>query len=266
MTRLIRWAIKILILYALCVCALLFARKALIYPFDTNSATIRSLPGVEARELDRADGSKLVAWVAKPDPGQPVLFYLMGNIGNLDYFSQRFRKFREAGFGLVAMAYQGGGGADGYPSEAALKADAHYLWDNIDAILDMPDTQKVIYGQSLGTGIAVDLARMTEPLGIVLETPFTRLCAVIQAQLKFVPACLLMWDEHYPIIDQISAIDAPILLLHGTSDRTIPYDMSLKVRDAAPDAELRTYQDAGHNNLARFGALADAINFIKALK
>jgi len=145
-----------------------------------------------------------------------------------------------------------------------LKSDALYLWERFDQVLRirLPEAQRVIYGQSLGTGIAVDLATRTEAAGLVLETPFTRLCEVIEHQIPYAPACRLMWDEVYPVIDQISDVKAPVLVLHGTDDKVIPINMAREVADRGAQIEMKVYQGGQHNNLRLFGAGADARAFI----
>jgi len=164
------------------------ARRALIYPFDETAAWTGDLPGVLIKEIARPDGTIMVVWAAEPEPKKPVIFYFMGNVGNLQHFDPRLRELRQLGYGIVAMAYRGGGGADGQPSELSLKADARFLWDNTEQVLRIrpPETQRIIYGTSLGTGIAVDLAIGKPVAGVVLEAPFTRLCETAEYHLKIV--------------------------------------------------------------------------------
>lgn len=264
MTRLIRWAFRLAILYALFVGGLLWARHYLIYPFDQRSAWTNDLPGVVIREIARDDGTILPVWVAEPEPNKPVIFYFMGNVGHLEYFSAQFREFREAGLGLVAMAYRGGGGAEGEPSERALKADAQLIWDRADTIMRIktPKNQRVIFGFSLGTGIAADLASQNTPGAVVLQAPFTKLCSVIETRLRIVPACQLMWDERYPVIDQVGGISAPLLIQHGQDDDQIPVHMGRELANAA-GVEPKIYVGAKHNDLRLFGAGRDAIQFVE---
>lgn len=264
MTRRLRlWVINLLVIYAIFVAATLLARRAFIYPFDTTAAWTGDLPGVLIREIERPDGTSLVAWAAEPEPGLPVIFFLMGNIGHLGYFDPKIRELRAYGYGIVALAYRGGGGAPGSPTEKGLKEDAVFLWDNMEQALRLrpPPEQRFIYGISLGTGIAVDLATQRQSAGVILEAPFTRLCKVAEAQLKVVPACQLMWDENYPIIDQVGEIAAPVLVLHGSDDSTIPVEMGEKVAQKA-GARLKIYPGGAHNDLRLFGSGEDIRAFV----
>ncbi len=266
MAQLTRWIINLAVIYGIVVGVALLARRALIYPFDETAAWTGDLPGILIKEVARPDGSTLVVWAAEPELKKPVVYYFMGNAGHLEYFDPVLRELRLHGYGVVAMAYRGGGGADGQPSEAGLKADAKYIWDNTEAVLRIrpPAEQRFIYGTSLGTGIAVDLAAGQRLAGVILEAPFTRLCEVAQYQLKIVPACRLMWDEFYPVIDQVGDIAAPVLVLHGSDDRTIPVEMGEAVAAAAREATLKIFPGGDHNDLRLFGAGELTQTFIEA--
>lgn len=261
-----RWIVNLVVIYGLVVGVGLMARRALIYPFDETAAWTGDLPDVLIKEVARPDGSTMVVWAAEPEPKQPVIFYFMGNVGHLEYFDPRLRELRGFGYGVVAMAYRGGGGADGQPSELALKADAKFLWDNVERVLRIriPPEQRIIYGTSLGTGIAADLAVARPAAGVILEAPFTRLCEVAEYQLKIVPACRLMWDEFYPIVDQVIDIRAPILVLHGTDDTTIPVEMGKRVAERGDDVTLKLYPGAHHDDLRLYGAGQDIKAFVES--
>ena len=254
-----RWIINLVVIYGILVGVGLMARRALIYPFDETAAWTGDLPGILIKEVERPDGSVMVVWAAEPEPKQPVIFYFMGNVGNLEYFDPRLRELRQFGYGVVAMAYRGGGGAEGQPSEIALKSDAKYLWENTDQVLRIrpPQNQRIIYGTSLGAGIAADLAVGSRPAGVILEAPFTRLCEAAEYQLKIVPACRLMWDEFYPVVDQVIDIRSPMLVLHGTDDRTIPVEMGKAVAERGENVTLKLYPGGHHNDLRLFGAGRD---------
>ena len=265
MAWLSRWIVNLVVIYGLVVGVGLMARRALIYPFDETAAWTGDLPGVLIKEVTRPDGTTMVVWAAEPEPKRPVIYYFMGNVGNLEYFDPRLRELRMFGYGIVAMAYRGGGGADGQPSEMSLKQDAAFIWDNTERVLRIrpPENQRFIYGTSLGTGIAADLAVGRDAAGVILEAPFTRLCEVAQYQLKIVPACRLMWDEVYPVVDQVAAISSPILVLHGTDDTTIPVEMGEAVARQSKTATLKLYPGAHHNDLRLFGAGEDIKAFVE---
>ena len=268
MARLSRWLINLAVIYALLVGGMLLARRSLIYPFDETVAWTGDIPDLLIKNVERPDGSTLVVWAAEPEFKRPVVYYFMGNIGNLGYSEAWFRELRALGYGIVAMAYQGGGGADGQPSESALKGDAQYIWDNMEKVLRIrvAKEDRYILGQSLGSGIAADLASKNDNAGTILLSPFTRLCEAAEHQIKIVPVCRLMWDEHYRIDQQLPEISAPVLILHGTDDATVPFAMSERLVATTPNATLTAYEGGKHNDLRLFGAVKDIDAFISGLQ
>jgi len=223
-----RWIVNLVVIYGLLVGIGLMARRALIYPFDNTAAWTGDLPGVLIKRIERDDAPNMVTWAAEPEAGQPVVFYFMGNVGNLAHFSPRIRV------------------------ERVLR-------------IRVPPERRIIYGISLGTGIAADLAVSRSSAGVIFEAPYTRLCEAAEYQLKIVPACRLMWDEAYPIVDQVIDINAPILVLHGTEDTTIPVEMGKRVAERGNDVTLKLFEGAEHNNLRQFGSGKEIKAFIDAI-
>ncbi len=237
-------------------------RHDFIYPFDPTPFEPQHVGLPRADVIALPDCPQI--WRVRPHPGKPVIVYFMGNAGNLGRNGPRIQEFALRGFGLIAMTYRGGGGMDGDPSEGALKADAIRVWRALDELV--PDTRRVIYGASLGSGIAAWLAAKVDgEAGLVLETPFTRLCDAIRARVP-VPACTLMWDEQYASIDVITQIGTPLLILHGDADRVIPIEQGRALYTAAKEPKaFIEYPGGRHNDLRLHGAGVDALNWIDAL-
>lgn len=252
----------IAVVYATLIGASLIWRCDLIYPFDPTPFEPQHISLPRSDVVTLPDGPTI--WRVAPHPGKPVILYFMGNVGNLGRNGPHIQEFALRGYGLIAMAYRGGGGIGGTPSETVLKADALRVWRALDDLA--PGVERVIYGVSLGSGLATWLASEVDgEAGVVLETPFTRLCDAIRNAAPF-PACTLMWDERYESIDIIDGIGAPLLVLHGAADRIIPYDQGRRLFDAA--AEPKTfirYPDGRHNDLRLFGAGVEALAWIDAL-
>lgn len=260
------WSLSVLTLFvwAALIVVLLGFRHKFIYPFSRFAAQPAGVMGMSAQTIARSDGSDLVVWVAPPRLGRPVVFFFMGNAGSLAYFTPKLQEFAAQGYGLAAMTYRGGAGQPGEPSEAALAADALLLWDEASQLFaDLPQDQRVIYGQSLGSGVASGLAAHRSPAALILETPFTSLCKTIEVTLYVVPACLLMWDERYETIERIAAINAPLLVLHGDQDGVVPLWMGQAVYDAHKgEKEIKVYPGGRHNDLRLYGASLDAMRFM----
>ncbi len=252
-----------------CIGLIVFART-LIYPFQPgfSAATPVGVPGMRAVTLGADDGEALTVWLAVPQEGQPVILYFTGNAGSLPADGPLFEELAERGFGIAALNYRGAGGTPGKPSQTKLTADAVALYDALDTLIGqpVPPTRRVIYGTSLGAALAVQLGARRPVQGLVLETPFNRLCEVAQIHYPLFPACLLLPYERWESADLIGRVGAPVLMLHGDADQIIPPAQGKALFTAAREPKrLIVYPGADHNDLRQHGAGEDAIAFIEGL-
>ncbi|MEM8789842.1 MAG: alpha/beta hydrolase [Pseudomonadota bacterium] len=247
-----------------------YVRLDFIYVFDESPARPAGMPRTELRQIPAfGDDPPLSVWLTEPEAGQPVVLYFMGEAGTLSVDEPRLRRMAEAGFGIAAMAYRGGGGQPGKPSEATLYRDALRLFAGLDRLYGrtVPDTDRVIYGYSLGAGLATRLAAEQEELALILEAPFTDFCAVKTGVIAIWPGCVLYAGQEYDIRSWIPAAGAPVLILHGNIDERVPLRQGRAVFAAARAPKfMEVYTGGGHDNLARFGAIEDAIGFVKTLR
>jgi fermentation-respiration switch protein FrsA (DUF1100 family) len=252
-----------------CVGLIVFART-LIYPFapGISAAAPVGIPGARAKTLVANDGLDVAVWVVPPRGETPVILYFMGNAGSLPSSGPWLAEFAHRGFGIVALNYRGAGGMPGKPSQTKLTADAVALYDALDTLIGqpVPPTRRVILGTSLGAGLAVQLAARRPVQGLVLETPFNRLCELAEFHFPLFPACLLLPYERWASADLIGQVAAPVLILHGDADETIPLSQGEALFTAAREPKrLIVYPDADHNDLRLHGAGIDAIAFIEGL-
>ena len=252
-----------------CIALIVFART-LIYPFapEVSAAASVGIPGARAQTIVASDGLELTVWVAPPQGARPVILYFMGNAGSLPSNSPRLAEFARRGFGIAALNYRGAGGRPGSPSQSALIADAQALYDALDTLVGapVPPSRRIAFGTSLGSGLAVQLAVLRPIGGLILETPFNRLCEMAEIRFPVFPACLLLPYERWESADLIGQIDTPVLILHGDADRTIPLSQGQALFDAASEPKhLIVYPGGRHNDLRLYGAGIDAISFIEGL-
>jgi uncharacterized protein len=234
---------------------LYFAQRSMMYFPETihTSPAAAGLPQAEEIALTASDGERLVAWHAAPQPGKPVILYFHGNGGALRYRVERFHTLIGDGIGLVGLEYRGFGGSTGSPSEAGLIADAEAAY--AFAAERYPARQLVLWGESLGSGVAVALAA-EKPVGrVILEAPFTSAAAVAARHYWYMPVRLLMKDQ-FRSDERIEKITAPVLILHGAHDRIVPYAMGEQLFELtkAPKHIVR-FLDGDHEDLDRHGAL-----------
>jgi fermentation-respiration switch protein FrsA (DUF1100 family) len=239
-----------------------FQRQLLYFP-DRSRPELAGLAqlGVREVQLATADGLSLFSWYLAPREGRPVILYFHGNGGNIGYRANRVQRFAREGYGVLMLEYRGYGGNPGTPSETGLGVDARAGLDFLHREGIAAD-RFVLYGESLGSGVAVDLAAQQPVAAVILESPFTSVAAVAQYHYRFVPAALLIWDR-YDSLSRIGRVKAPILILGGGRDAVVPVSFSRTLFDAAPEPKESWFAaDAGHVNLDGFGALDAVISFI----
>ena len=245
----------LLVGYGAMVALAYFAQRALLYFPDRTrtSPTQAGFPEAEEIMLETADGEKLVAWYVPAAEGKPVVLYFHGNGGALVDRVRRFRGLIADGNGLVALSYRGYGGSSGSPSEEGLLADAAagYAF----AAARYPAQRIALFGESLGTGVAIWLATEKPVARLLLQAPYTSIVDVAVAAYPFLPVRLLLKDR-YRSDERVGGVTAPVLVLHGERDRVVPiqYGERLYALIRAPKKFVRI-PEGGHVDLDRQGAL-----------
>jgi uncharacterized protein len=255
----LKWtAILSVSLYVGLAAVLYMTQRSLMYFPETIHTTPAQAGLPEAKEvpLIAADGVHITAWYVAPQDGKPVIVYFHGNGGALRYRAGRFKKLIGAGIGLVALEYRGYGGNPGSPSERGLIADGEAAYEF--AAARYPVKQIVLWGESLGSGVAVAIAAK-KPVGrLILEAPFTSAAAVASIRYWYMPVRLLMKDQFHSD-RRIGKVTAPLLILHGVQDQVVPYAMGERMFELANKPKhIVRFLDGGHENLDANGAL-DAV-------
>lgn len=257
------WTVVIgLCLYAALATMVYFGQRSLMYFPDKTRVTPAEAGLPEAKEvpLTAADGVQVVAWHVAPQEDKPVIVYFHGNGGSLQHRVPRFRKLIDAGIGLVALEYRGYGGFPGSPSEQGFIDDGQAAYRF--AAAHYPVQQLVLWGESLGSGVAVAVAA-EQPVGrVILEAPFTSAVAVGAQHYWYLPVRLLMKDQ-FRSDSRIGKITAPLMIMHGVHDRTVPYAMGERLFDLANKPKhLVRFLDGGHDDLDANGALDAVARFL----
>jgi hypothetical protein len=243
----------------------LFQRNLLYHPSTKNSKPADyGISEMSLVEIITSDGLKLDAWFKEAEEGKKTILYLHGNAGHLGHRSIKVKKYLDAGFGLLLLGYRGYGGNSGKPSEKKLYIDGraalHFLIK-----YQVPLSKTIIYGESLGTGVAVEIARNLQINCLVLEAPFSSMTDVATHHFFYLPTRFLLKD-HYNSIGKINEIIAPIFFVHGEMDTVVPWEFGKRLYDAAPQPkELLLIENANHNNLYEFGASNAIIKFIERI-
>jgi len=191
-----------------------------------------------------------------------VVFFLHGNAGSLQTWFTGGDFYRRTNMDLFIVDYRGYGKSSGrIESQAQLEADVRAAWRQIEAHyagrIGQPGFKRVVYGRSLGTGLASSLSVELQPELTVLVSPYESMLAVAQEHYPWVPARLLRYPLHSA--EALARVKTPILLAHGGRDTLIPPRHSQALKAVAPQAELLVVPEAGHGDIHEFSAYLDTL-------
>jgi fermentation-respiration switch protein FrsA (DUF1100 family) len=243
---------------------LLFVKqRTMLFPVPTAERTAPAaagFPQAEEHVLTTSDGEKVIVWHVPAKPGRAVVLFFQGNGDFLAGLAGRFKAITADGTGLVALSYRGYAGSSGAPSEDGLLRDGEAAYSFATARYD---AQRIVaWGFSLGTGVAVAVAS-GHPVGkLILEAPYTSIADVAAAHFPFVPVRLLMRDPFHSD-ERIARVTAPLLIVHGAQDPTIPIGFGEKLFALAREPkQFVRIPGGGHDDLGNFGIADIAQNFI----
>lgn len=258
---LIKFVIFIATFYLAAALTVFALQRRLIYRPDQEprqEPAQLGLSGVVEKHIAAPDGGGALAWYGKARAGQPTLLYFHGNAGSLASRSERIRKYMAKGRGVFMMTYRGYSGSAGTPSEEANTGDGKRAYEALRAEgVDAKDI--IIYGESLGTGVAVQVAAEKGVGGLILDAPFDSFSEVAAWHYPWLPARSLVLDR-YDSRSFIGAVKAPALFVHGERDDVVPLAMGQALFARASDPKrMITFPEAGHADHYIFGSY-EAIN------
>jgi len=259
---LLKWLIGAGLAFGGFVALMYVAQRSLMYFPDTMRIAPADAGFAAAQEvvLDTADGEKIVAWHVPPRGDRPLVIYFHGNGGALVHRAARFRTLTEDGTGLLAVSYRGYGGSTGRPTEDGLIADAVAAYDF--AAARHPTDRIVLFGESLGSGVAVALAATHTVGRVVLQAPFTSAADIGALAYPYLPVRLLMKDQFRSDL-RIAKVTAPLLVIHGETDRVVPYRYGERLFALANEPKRMVRIARGnHNDLDSHGVLAEVRAFL----
>jgi fermentation-respiration switch protein FrsA (DUF1100 family) len=199
-----------------------------------------------------ADGTKLTAWIVPaPEHDSSGMWLLIchGNLGNIGYGQRpEFYSFmRDLGLNLFAFDYRGFGASEGTPVEEGLYADADASFRYVRDSLGVPPERIILFGHSLGSGVAIDLASRVHAAALIVEGAYTGVVDRGQELYPWLPVKLVA-SERFPSIEKIGRVGMPKLFLHSPPDDVIPYAHGQKLFAAASEPKTFVSVEGGHEN------------------
>jgi fermentation-respiration switch protein FrsA (DUF1100 family) len=202
------------------------------------------------------DGVTLSAWIvpAREAASSPHGWLLVchGNLGNIGY-AQRpefYALIRDLGISLLAFDYRGYGDSSGTPDETGVYADATASYQYLTRTLSVPPERLVLFGHSLGSGVAIELASRVPAAGVIVEGAYTSVVERGQEIFPYFPVGLIA-TQRFPSRDRIAGIPVPKLFLHSPEDRVIPYAHGRRLFDAARAPKRLVDVAGGHEDAFR---------------
>lgn len=237
--------------YPAAVLTMALCQRRLLYRPARGCAAARAKAPAGMCEVRQ--GTRLLGWFAPPPtPTAPVLVFFHGNCGTLARVAGKVGSWRRWGLGLFAATYRGYEGNPGWPDEKGLYADGRAVLAWL-AAQGVAGDRLILYGESLGSGVAAHLAAERPVRALVLEAPYASVPEVAAGRYPWTPARLLVRDR-FDTKSKIDRVDVPLLILHGAADRTIPVDHAIRLAARAPRAQLVVLPHAGHIDLYEHGA------------
>jgi fermentation-respiration switch protein FrsA (DUF1100 family) len=256
-----RVATGILVFYCTMLTCLVIMEPRLVYqPFDGPTEPVAAgAPSFTKKQLETQEIPTITYWENKGQNARFTLVYFHGNGGGLHAHAPALAALDTLGIHIVAMEYAGYPGAAGTPSEATLTAQSRALYDMVAARNDGP---LVIWGYSLGSGVATQLAAARSPAALVLEAPFTAVIDRAAELFPLMPVRQLMRNT-YLSRSFIGKVKAPVFIMHGDADMIVPIHHGRALFALANEPKtFMEYAGRGHLDLLETSAYRDALAFI----
>jgi uncharacterized protein len=258
--------ISISIIYLSVLVLLFFFQRSLLYKPNINSYFGDILKvDIDKVQIKTSDNINLVGWFHKKDLNKfKTIVYFHGNAGKLENRIYKLNHFKDMDVNFLIISWRGFSGNSGKPSEKGLYEDGKSAIDWLKNMgLDEKDI--VIYGESLGTGVATQIAQNKKFAGLILETPFTSMVDAAKNVYPYIPVNILLKDR-YENDKKIKNINIPILVMHGEADQIVPFEMGKKIYEIANQPKYSYFTKYDDHMMEYDEKLVSILNlFIKSL-
>ena len=231
--NLLQLILIIFFVYFLVLVFLYFYQRNLLYhPNENNYSEDRISVEIENVKIKTSDNIELLGWYHEKNLKDfKTLIFFHGNAGSLENRIHKLNHFRDMNINFLIIAWRGFSGNKGNPSEQGLYEDGKSA---IDWLIKKGVSEKnlILYGESLGTGVATHLAQNKNYAGVILETPFTSMIDAAKKFYPYIPVKLLLKDK-FENYKKIKNINSPILIMHGEVDQLVPFSMGKKIYEIA---------------------------------
>jgi uncharacterized protein len=225
-----------------------FEKKTLYYPMQELELTPNAigLP-FENIALEASDGTALHAWYLPKDGAAHTVLFFHGNAGNISHRLATLALFNRMNLSTFIVDYRGYGTSEGQPSEKGFYKDAHAAYDYVHKHIEQDSNHIILFGESLGCAVAVDLATQRPAAAIVLESSFSSCADMGKAHFPYLPIRLIL-TQKFDAQSKIASVHVPKYFIHSRSDEIVPFALGKKLFEAAADPKEFLERPGGHNN------------------
>ncbi|RZO47970.1 MAG: alpha/beta hydrolase [Candidatus Pelagibacterales bacterium] len=257
--------IFLLIYFFILVSTYFFQRNLLYHPSENNYFGDKLNVPITEVKITTQDNIELLAWYHNKDAyNYKTILFFHGNAGSLENRIHKINHFKDMNVNFLIIAWRGFSGNKGKPTEEGLYDDARsaITWLKKQGI---KENNIIIYGESLGTGVATEVAQKKNFAGIILESPFTSMVEAGKDKYPFLPVRLLLKDK-YESDKKIKNINSPILIMHGKVDNIVPFHMGKKMYELANEPKYSYFSEYDDHMMEYNKTLLKALkNFISSL-
>ena len=257
--------IVILIYFLILIFLYFYQRNLMYHPNENNYFDDQLSVYIEKVKINTSDNIELLGWYHEKDlKKHKTIIFFHGNAGSLENRVHKLNHFREMDVNFLIIAWRGFSGNKGKPSEKGLYEDGKSA---ISWLLDKDVQEKdiVIYGESLGTGVATHLSQNKNFGGLILETPFTSMIDAAKTFYPYIPVGLLLKDK-FDNKSKIKNVSIPVLIMHGEVDQIVPFFMGKKMYEIANEPKYSYFTKHDNHMMEYDENLIKALNsFLKSL-
>jgi len=257
--------LSLILIYFIILSVIYFTQRSLMYHPSENNYLDENKFNHKIEKIKIPSDYELTSWYFKKNESFKTLLFFHGNAGSLENRIYKLNDLSKLNLNYLIVAYRGFSGNKGHPTEEGLYKDARAAkyWLNLNNISDQ---NIILYGESLGTAVAIDLAKDHKFAGIILESPFTSMIKLSSKYYPWAPTRLLLKDK-YETDKKIKKVFSPLLVLHGRKDNIVPFEMGEKLFKLANNPKYNYFIDNDDHMMDFNDDLIDSINsFILSLK
>ena len=220
----------------------IFQRSLLYHPAENNYSNDQLSISVEKVKIVTQDNIELLSWYHNKNINNyKTILFLHGNAGSLKNRIHKINHFKDVNVNFLLLAWRGFSGNDGKPTEEGLYEDARSAINWLKS-KGIKENNIIIYGESLGTGVAIEIAQKKNFSGIILESPFTSMIDAAKDKYPYLPVRLILKDK-YESNKKIKNINIPILIMHGKIDNIVPFYMGKKMYELANEPKYSYFSE-----------------------